>query len=222
MSDDRQCCLCSQIQGQPANDLIAAMLPDQPYVRRVMLETDAFAVLPSLGPLVPGHSLLCPRAHVRAFAELDGRLDGAFLAVKEELRERLARLYGAEVHLFEHGMAKDGTRVLCTVEHAHLHVLPLPQPLDLGVAEDGRWVDCGGSLQSLRELVGGGEYILYETPDGASRILRSEGGALESQYMRRLVVERLGQGSEWDWRAAPNPVLTDQAWRRFARSGSAM
>jgi diadenosine tetraphosphate (Ap4A) HIT family hydrolase len=220
VSSDRQCCLCSQIQGQPANDLIAAMLPGQPYVRRVMIETDSFAVLPSLGPLVPGHSLLCPRAHLRSFAELDRELDGEFLAVKEALRGILARLDDAAVHLFEHGMATGGTRTLCTVDHAHMHFIPLPRPLDGAVVDDGRWVDFEGSLRALRELTGGDEYILYESPDGGSRVLRSEAGTLESQYMRKLFAKRVGHANEWDWRAAPNAVLTDEAWRRFVRSGS--
>jgi diadenosine tetraphosphate (Ap4A) HIT family hydrolase len=220
VSNDRRCCLCSQIEGQPANDLIAAMLPDQPYVRRVMLETNSFAVVPSLGPLVPGHSLLCPRAHLRSFAEVDRDLDGEFLAVKEALRGILARLYDAAVHLFEHGMATDGTRTVCTVDHAHMHFVPLSQSIDAGVVEDGRWIDCDGSLQALRALCGSGEYILYESPDGGSRILRSEAGALESQYMRKLFAKWVGHANEWDWRATPNALLTDEAWRRFVRSGS--
>ena len=65
------CCICSQIDGQADGDLIARLLPEQPYVRRVLLESEGFAGLPSLGPLVPGHSLLCPRMHLLGLAYLD-------------------------------------------------------------------------------------------------------------------------------------------------------
>ena len=55
-----ECCLCNQIAGEEANDLIARLLQGEPYVRRVMLESRSFAAIPSLGPLVSGHTLLCP------------------------------------------------------------------------------------------------------------------------------------------------------------------
>jgi diadenosine tetraphosphate (Ap4A) HIT family hydrolase len=64
------CYFCGQIKGQPERDLIAQMLPESKYVRRVMLESDAFAAIPSLGPLTDGHALLCPKWHVRSFAAL--------------------------------------------------------------------------------------------------------------------------------------------------------
>jgi ATP adenylyltransferase len=220
---NRPCCLCSQIQGESANDLIAAMLPDQPYVRRVLFETALFVAVPSLGPLVPGHSLLCPKAHIHSLAESDRCLDGDFLAAKEELRRILTKLYDSPVHLFEHGMAKGATRILCTVDHAHLHFLPLPnRSLTQGLTMDNRWVEFTGSLQTLRELVDGNEYILYEAPGGRSRILHSGTEMLESQYMRKLFAKWVGHEEIWDWRANPNAALADEAWRRFVSfSGSA-
>ena len=218
MSHNRPCCLCSQIQGESANDLIATMLPDQPYARRVLFETEPFAAVPSLGPLVPGHSLLCPKAHIRSFAELDRCFDGEFLAAKEELRRILTWLYDSPVHLFEHGMATGGTRILCTVDHAHLHFLPLPCRSYAGsLATDDRWIEFTGSLQALRELVDGSEYILYEAPDGRSRILRTGTEMLESQHMRKLFAKWVGHEEIWDWRASPNAALADEAWRRFIR-----
>jgi ATP adenylyltransferase len=216
--NDRQCCLCSQIQGQPDNDLIAAMLPDQPYIRRVLLETESFAAIPSLGPLVPGHSLLCPKTHLRSFAELPRSLDQEFLSVKEELRGALARLYEAPVHLFEHGMATGGTRTLCTVDHAHLHFVPLLiQPFGRDLTAGGRWMSFEGSLQELSVLAGGGEYVFYEAPDESGMFLRPEAEDLESQYMRKLFVKSMGRANEWDWRASPEAASADEAWQRFAR-----
>jgi diadenosine tetraphosphate (Ap4A) HIT family hydrolase len=198
------------------------MLPDQPYARRVLFETEPFAAIPSLGPLVPGHSLLCPKAHIHSFAESDRCLDDDFLTAKEGLRRTLTRLYDSPVHLFEHGMAKGATRILCTVEHAHLHFLPLPGRSFTGsLATDDRWVEFTGSLQTLRELVDGNEYILYEAPDGRSRILRSPTEMPESQYMRKLFAKWIGREEIWDWRASPNAALADEAWRRFVRFGRA-
>ncbi len=219
MPSSHDCCLCSQIAGDPHNDLIAKLLPDLPYVRRIMLEDAAFAVMPSLGPLVPGHSLLCPKAHVRSFAALDRHLHGDYAQMKAILRHRLRERHGGEIHLFEHGMASSGDRVVCTVEHAHMHFVPLPAGFDAGLG-DG-WIAFDGSLDVLRELSSGVEYVLYESPGlngtsgGAAHLLKPGGRGIESQHMRRLIAGALGAGMHWNWRTAPDAPAADQTWRGF-------
>jgi diadenosine tetraphosphate (Ap4A) HIT family hydrolase len=221
---DQPCCLCSQIQGESAHDLIAELLPGQAYVRRVLFETELFAAFPSLGPLTVGHSLLCPKSHTRSFAGIDSRFDSHLLAAKEELRGSLAQLYDSPVHIFEHGAAAEGARIPCTVDHAHLHFLPLPdrsgkeiRSCEQIISADGLWIGFTGSLPALRELVGRDEYIFYETPDGKSRVLRAGTSTLESQYMRKLFARWVGREGIWDWRSIPNAELADEAWRQFIR-----
>lgn len=215
MPTPRECCLCSQIEGLKENDLIARLLPGQPYVRRVMLESVSFAVMPSLGPLVPGHSLLCPKAHLRSFAHIDDHLHAEYEEIKAELRTTLREIYRVEVTLFEHGMAATGNRILCTVDHAHMHFLPLPDMFDAGAAAEGEWTEFDGSLTTLQQLSEGREYIFYETPDGACRLLTSRDGTFESQYMRKVIAGGLGHAAHWDWREAPDPAAADQTWRNF-------
>ena len=146
MPHAHHCCLRSQIEGRKENDLIARMLPGEPYLRRIMLECASFAVVPSLGPLAPGHSLLCPKAHVTSFARLEDSLDAEYEAIKETLKARLVARYGREVAVFEHGMDPSGDRVLCSVDHAHMHFVPLPasprRPRERGRAR--RRVGAGG------------------------------------------------------------------------------
>ncbi|HEV7240484.1 MAG TPA: HIT domain-containing protein [Thermoanaerobaculia bacterium] len=212
--DTPACCVCSQIAGDAANDLIARLLPEQSYVRRILFENDSFAVIPSLGPLTPGHSLLCPKVHIRSFASLDDALHPQFAVTRATLVDALRSLYRQEVHLFEHGMARNGDRTLCTVEHAHMHFVPLPEGIELPL---DRFMTFDGSLASLRALTRDDEYVLYVAPDGSSRVLTSAGG-VESQYMRKLIVDHLGQGGEWNWRTAPHAHAADEAWRRFVNA----
>ncbi len=213
MSHPSPCCLCSQIAGREANDLIASLLPGEPYARRVMLDTPSFALIPSLGPLSPGHSLLCPRTHIRCFALLAEAPYAEYLGLKRSLRSAFERLYSAGVHLFEHGMAASGDRVPCSVEHAHLHLAPLPGRAAL---DAGGWTGFDGSREQLRAITQGREYLFYETPDGECRLRLAPPEGFESQYMRRL----LG-GGQWNWRDFPDAPAADLAWRRFVEAGAA-
>jgi diadenosine tetraphosphate (Ap4A) HIT family hydrolase len=216
--EDLPCCICGQISGHPARDLIAAKLPGQPYARRVLLESESFAAIPSLGPLAPGHSLLCPKGHARSFAGLASDLDDELRVVKEELCGVLGRIYGPDIHIFEHGMAALGSRVLCTVEHAHLHVIPLATGAATRIPLRGAWADIESSPQALREQAGQGEYVRYEAPDGRTSILRPAAAAgVESQHMRKVFARSLGRPAEWDWRARPDAALADASWRQFSR-----
>lgn len=213
-----ECCFCSQLEGREANDLIAHLLSNEPYVRRVMLESPSFAVIPSLGPLVVGHSLLCPKPHLRSFAHVSDDKLAEFEQIKAVLRGVLGEIYEAEVHIFEHGMAATGERILCTVEHAHMHFLPLPQTFKADGAGNHEWTVFDGSLAELRRITGGREYILYETPDGLSRLLTEGATPFESQYMRKVIAEGLGRAIHWNWREAPNPRAAHETWRRCVRS----
>jgi diadenosine tetraphosphate (Ap4A) HIT family hydrolase len=215
MRHSSQCCLCSQIAGYKDNDLIAEMLPGRPYVRRVMMETASFAVIPSLGALVPGHSLVCPKPHIRSFSQLSASKYAEFQQLKEDLRPALERLYNTGVHLFEHGMAAEGNRVPCTVDHAHMHFLPLPEAFDLDAVRQLAWVPINGSVEAMAAAAGKSEYIFYEDSAGRGRILRAGATGFESQYMRRLLAGALPNSGNWNWREHPDAGAADAAWRRF-------
>src|SRR5438067_4194918 len=111
------CCICSQIVGDATNDLVAQLIDSHNYVRRVPLESESFAVIPSVGPLVSGHVLLCPKRHFRSFAQIPTMLEDEFAAMKKRLSAVLAEAYGRPVHYFEHGSAKKAQQPMCTVEH---------------------------------------------------------------------------------------------------------
>ena len=209
------CYLCGQIAGDPRHDLIAHLLPGTRYVRRVILDTTAFAAVPSLGPLTDGHLLLCPRAHLRSAAALPEAAHAEYEAVKAELIQRLTMTYDASVHIFEHGMAASGERTVCTVDHAHVHVVPLPERLDdLGLT-GAEWLEFDGGLDTLAALTSGREYVMYAPPRGRPRVCVAIPGQFESQYMRRVIASALGS-SGWDWRTVPDAESAHLTWQRCA------
>jgi diadenosine tetraphosphate (Ap4A) HIT family hydrolase len=210
-----ECCLCSQIEGRPEHDLIARLLPNDPYTRRIPIETPHFAVIPSLGPLAEGHVLLCPKQHLKSFSELPVNLDSEYLDVCTLIEARLRATYAPQLVVFEHGMAVTGGRVPCSVEHAHKHFVPLLASTEPVFEPRLRWRAYDGSPSALRALTAGREYISMRDTHGKHQLLLSEGAAFESQYMRRVLAASLGC-THWNWREVPNPQAVDAVWQKLS------
>src|SRR5580658_4727623 len=210
-----RCYFCGQIAGRPDCDLIAQMLPGEKYVRRVLCESESFAVIPSLGPLAEGHVLLCTREHLRSFAGLDPDCHSEYQAIKVRLRHELEAVYGKATLVFEHGMAIEGDRVPCTVDHAHMHFLPLGQTLSSGFIPSIDWRVFDGSFTEANRITAGREYLLVETADGISRIAPSGAAGFESQFLRKAITAYAGLARKWNWREAPDPRAAHLAWERF-------
>jgi diadenosine tetraphosphate (Ap4A) HIT family hydrolase len=204
------CCICSQIRGDAANDLLAQLIGSRDYVRRVLLESEGFAVFPSVGPLTSGHILLCPKRHFRSFAQIPAALEGEFAVMKKRLSSLLAQTYGQRVHCFEHGSARKAQEPVCTVEHAHLHFVPTDTEIWPDIQHQFEWQPVESGIKNLAALVGDREYIWYESPEGIGAVTTALEGTFESQYLRKIFARVLGIGDMWNWREFPRAeVIAD-------------
>jgi len=219
MLSNQVCCLCSQIAGSSEGDLIATLLGEGEYVRRVAIESAHFAVLPSLGPLAPGHVLLCSKDHYKSFAAVPADLDEEFEEIKRMLAARLEQEFGSAVHFFEHGSAPKDSRIICTVDHAHLHCVPADIEIwPMLSSFDEEWVSVAPFLTDMRLAVAQREYLYYESPNGLAAIATSQSRrGFESQIMRRTFSQALGRPDQWNWRTAPAPELADVTFRKLTQ-----
>jgi diadenosine tetraphosphate (Ap4A) HIT family hydrolase len=204
-----QCCIFSQILGDSSNDLLAQLIGSETYLRRVPLESESFAVIPSVGPLVEGHVLLCPKAHVKSFSQIPVILEYEFVVMKRRLSAILAQTYRQSIHYFEHGSAKKAQQPMCTVEHAHLHFVPTNADVWSTIKDDFEWRQVI-NRSNLSTLVGDHEYLWYESPEGASFVAQGVEGTFDSQYLRKIFARVLGRDEMWNWREFPRvPTLSD-------------
>jgi ATP adenylyltransferase len=169
-----------------------------------------FALLASYGALTVGHTLLCPARHVRSVAALPQPVADLVLKHVSDLAILLGDVTGEGVHVFEHGSAREGTRVACSVEHAHVHLLPADADINSALNAMGAWHPLQWSGSSLNALSAGREYLLYRDPNGLARLWVTEGEAIPSQLMRQLIANALGRGAEWNWREHPALERTAQ------------
>ena len=213
-----KCCICSQILGDATNDLVAQLVEPDKYVRRVPLESESFAVIPSIGPLVEGHVLLCPKQHFKSFAQMPTMLEDEFAIMKKRLSAILTRTYRHRIHYFEHGSAKAAEQPMCTVEHAHLHLVPTDAEIWADIKYVFDWQSIPKSITTLAEVVGDMEYIWYESPEGFSVVATGIEGTFESQYLRKIFAKAVGLGNEWNWRDFPRTTVISDTYASIKQS----
>lgn len=171
-----------------------------------MIWQDAdLVVLPSIGPVTVGHTMVLTRAHYLSFAHVPEALAHRAERVAGHLSERIGR-YGAVI-LFEHGpMSENALGGACT-DHAHLHCLPIGD-VDIRPRIEERL--AGRRIESLTELAQQAErgqpYVFYRSQHGESWVYDVTVD-LPCQFLRRVAADAVGSGTDWDWLVCPRPEL---------------
>lgn len=205
------CCFCAELDGSATD--FHHLYPD--LSGRIVLETDRFLALPSLGQLAPGHMLLVPRAHVTSFGELDARARREASELYAVLRHELGRHFSRPV-AFEHGSPRGAKTGGCGITHAHVHFVPLgerrcatPDPAGAGWHEAGSltWLDEAAELADT-----GLGYLMWHGPEASP--LLDVASDVPSQHLRRHVAALLGHG-RWDWRDAGAQLEMRTVLREF-------
>lgn len=93
---------------------------------------DGFLAIYNIAPILPGHSLVLPRAHVESVLTLDDADLAAFVLFARGVTRLLARAFAADGFDWT---VQDGRSAGQSVPHLHLHVIPrhsgdLPRPGD--------------------------------------------------------------------------------------------
>ncbi len=101
----------------------------------VVYEDDAIMAIIPLQPVYRGACLVIPRAHIDHFTDMTDELSAKIIVVAQRVGRKVREVYEPlRVGMVVHGFG---------VPHAHLHVLPQYDPLDimhkhLAYVEDGR------------------------------------------------------------------------------------
>lgn len=166
----------------------------------------SFAVVPSLGSLVPGWLLIVPR---RPMVNLKA-LTRSEMAELSELQQSISRdlaVFSGQVYAFEHGGDHYGSVMGCGVDQAHLHMVPLPfDLLDEAVAQADSGIEWklhpGMPLTGLPPI---GEYVVVWRVDGSVGAIGMVSRPV-SQWMRRIIARKLGIEG-WDYRTNPQTAI---------------
>jgi ATP adenylyltransferase len=182
------CAFCARIAGAHEPSL----LPDPDFVTWA-----------SVGALVDGHVLIIPRAHElnAAAAALDPA--SRLAAYVDAVAGALERSYGPTC-LFEHGPVSPGTAPGCSIDHAHLHLVPWSGSLvSLAMAAHPElsWREYSSGLASGLPPAPDTSYLLVQDSDGRGAV--GSGDTIPSQALRKIIARELGRPKEWDWKTHP-------------------
>lgn len=183
----------------------------------------------SAGPIRCGHLLIVPNDSALSYAAL---LRHGGPEEREELRSfvgglrRLLSLVSSEsCVLFEHGPSTAGGAIGCSVDSAHLHLLPSRVPIENLLGPDLVWHKIH-SVMSVGCIPASDTGYLAVFGSGIGRYAYAD-PATPSQYFRRRIAAWHGHASEYDWRSNPRSDLLreshdrlSQAYRLLAGSGT--
>lgn len=169
----------------------------EPWDEVLSIRDDVYLV-PTRGCLVEGWLLAIPREHTLSLAHLAPHRQTAAIATARHAADRVSLLYGTAT-VFEHGASVPRSAVGCGVDHAHLHIVPLP----FSLGDVARHHPLGRTL-TWRRAEGwegiepsAGAYLAVTSGDGV--LVGS--GDIPSQFFRRVIADELGCGSRFDWKA---------------------
>lgn len=166
---------------------------------QVVLESDNFVVLPSLGSIVPGWLLLIPKFPVVRFADIATCYHSEFERILSAVQGAVAGRFGAPF-VFEHGGHR-GSRVSCGVDQAHMHIVPLSFDLVSAATSDTtyQWVSLD-HYSTPSQLSFQGEYLFVTSNE---RTAFAEVTTPISQWFRKIIAKHADCREMWNYRTHP-------------------
>lgn len=170
---------------------------------RVLLETDNWYVIPSLGSLTVGYVLLVTKQHYLSLANIGHELFTEMLDLKKNVEDILYDKLGMRCIAFEHGTVNADSKGANSVDHVHVHILPFSQPVWQDIALDipQMHFDVVNSYQDLYsgwEEVLPNSYLLFQDLDQKIYYV-SDASNMPSQLFRKCLAPYVG-ADHWDWR----------------------
>jgi ATP adenylyltransferase len=182
----------------------------------VVVENDLFAAWVSAGALVEGHLLVLPKTHALNLREMSPATRSELPAFLALVTSRLEINYGP-VAMFEHGPIEYGSAPGCSIDHAHMHVLPWTGSL-VAAAQAAfthfNWLPVR-SWDDALDTPSNDPYLIVRDADGGMTLATHP--EIPSQALRRVISGSLGRGNEWDWKIHPRPRTVKATVRRLVR-----
>ena len=188
--------------------------------RQVLYETDNFFVAPTIGPIgIEGYLLVMSKNCYSGTGDIPESLHKELDEVTKTTKKVLGEVYGVGVQVFEHGPRVCNVRGGGCLDHAHLHVVPGVNLMDM-LALDlmhrleslGQFyrVDRVEGFKRAMEIYQAKEttFFVAESPED-KRVVVEVNHHIPSQYFRQFIGQQR-RTDKWDWAIFPEFEIVDR------------
>lgn len=173
---------------------------DVPIYDRLLHMSQRFAVLPALGHLVEGYTMVISKEHVPSVGALSSEDLKELQNVKTHLRQIMEPEFGPIV-FFEHGSVVNTISSGASVIHAHIHAAPWSSTFWKDTSSP-HFSAVDGINYTRDSFARRKTYLFVEDSNGVCYGCRPQKG-LPSQYLRRQLAREAGEQGCWNWRYYP-------------------
>lgn len=187
------CSFCAELSDlSHLDDFYQNIEADLIVPKRIILESDNFVVMPTIGCLVEGYLLVVSKKHYTCMGDLPSLLTNELNSLVEIVTSKINEKYKKNAVCFEHGGCK-GKSGSC-VDHAHLHVVPFDTNLTKLIKP---YALNDMTISSLHDLQSYAPYLYWQDIDESQHV--ATGDFFPSQFFRKIIADYYGLGNEWDW-----------------------
>jgi len=161
-----------------------------------IIETASFVLLPGLGAITEGYSIIVSKKHVPNMTCFEQEELHELSRLVEDSKEVISNALG-ENTIFtvgEHGSVPTTENSAGCITHFHLHVFPVSIAVPKEIL-DKKHLTISSYKQIKQAPL---PYILIQTHESEIYIVNDDN--FPKQYLRKLVASHLGKPNEWNWK----------------------
>jgi diadenosine tetraphosphate (Ap4A) HIT family hydrolase len=202
------CFLCGDAVREPTASGLARFIGRDALDQGLIWEDEDLFLIPALGCITPGYTILAPKAHTISFSRTAPEVARKAMMIWQRIHTAGSSAKSAEYLAFEHGSGDAETPSPSCIEHAHLHFMPSPDHAEARAAAAGAFDEFRHThFLSLLAMPKTLPYLWLATSEGYFSY-PSAGGT--SQFFRRVLARQWGIPHAWNWR---EHILPENFWQ---------
>lgn len=160
----------------------------------VIYETENFRVIPTIGALVDGYTLIVTKEHINSLSQLNHKQKEEYKNLVIKVSKTFEKIYGKKPILFEHGTPEITNSMSAnSVIHAHSHIVNFEFENEKEIINKYNFVP----IESFDDVINE-NYIYYQNNNGEKFVSYQFDSV--SQLMRILIANEIDKKDEYNWR----------------------
>lgn len=213
------CSFCSEFENDFEGSYYLSKISVHSKIKnRVLIESDNWVVIPTIGPISEGHLLITTKEHYSCLRNTPIKLLEELYVLLDKVECVYKKMYGTQLIAFEHGNGDLKIGGAC-IEHTHIHVLPCNDDVYLDIMNYDFIIDEVNSMYDVYKDKYKAGYLLYKSPENREYLITGE--VIPSQFFRQIFSKKIGVQSEWDWRSNHNINMLVNTYNKIKEYTSA-